>query len=161
MKVALLADIHGNTWALDAALADLEREQPDQVVCLGDVTGHSPHPPAVVERLRRLGCPGVVGNGDAELLDMLDPARAAQLFATLQQRGYPAAAIKRRQARNRWVLDQLTAEDIEYLRSLQQTLEVPLGDGETLFCFHASPGSYLEGIRATTSAEDLDAMLSG
>ena len=37
MRVALISDIHGNLVALDAVLADLEREQVDQIVCLGDV----------------------------------------------------------------------------------------------------------------------------
>ncbi len=161
MKVALLADIHGNTWALDAVLADLDPHRPDLIVCLGDVTGHSPQPQTAVQRLRSLGCPGVVGNGDAELLDMLDPEREAGLFALLRAHRYPEAQIERRKRRNRWVLDRLTPDDIGYLRSLQQTLEVPLGGGETLLCFHASPRSYLTGIRATLSEADLDAMLSG
>ena len=160
MKVALLADIHGNTWALDAVLTDLDPHRPDLIVCLGDVTGHSPQPQTAVQRMRSLGCPGVVGNGDAELLDMLDPEREAGLFALLRARRYSEAQIERRQRRNRWVLDRLTPDDIGYLRSLQQTLEVPLGGGETLLCFHASPHSYLTGIRAMLPEADLEAMLS-
>ena len=37
MRVALLADIHGNLLGLDAVLEELEREQVDRIVCLGDV----------------------------------------------------------------------------------------------------------------------------
>jgi predicted phosphodiesterase len=159
--IALIADIHGNVWALDAALADLAPRRPDLIVCLGDVTGHSPDPHAVVERLRRLGCPGVVGNGDAELLDMLDPERAGRLSALLEARRYAPAAVERRLKRNRWALDRLTPEDIDYLRSLRQTLTIPLSGADPLLCFHASPESYLAGIRTTTSQADLDAMLAG
>ena len=37
MRVGLISDIHGNRPALDAVLAELEREDVDQIVCLGDV----------------------------------------------------------------------------------------------------------------------------
>lgn len=36
MRIAVLADVHGNADALDAVLADLGRHAPDLVVCLGD-----------------------------------------------------------------------------------------------------------------------------
>jgi predicted phosphodiesterase len=161
MRVALLADIHGNAWALDAALADLAPRRPDLIVCLGDVTGHAPDPRAPVARLRELGCPGVVGNGDAELLDLLDPERQAALAATLRGRRYTEAEAERRMSRTRWALDRLAPEDIGYLRSLRQTLEFSLGGGETLLCFHATPQSYLKGIRVATSEADLEELLSG
>lgn len=35
MRVALIADIHGNLVALDAVLADLQGAHVDRVVCLG------------------------------------------------------------------------------------------------------------------------------
>lgn len=43
MKIAILSDIHGNLVALEAVLADIAHEAPDQMVCLGDVaaTGRS------------------------------------------------------------------------------------------------------------------------
>ncbi|MGH2616784.1 MAG: metallophosphoesterase family protein, partial [Thermomicrobiales bacterium] len=37
MTIALIADIHGNLAAFGAVLEALQREQPDQIVCLGDV----------------------------------------------------------------------------------------------------------------------------
>ena len=36
MRLAVLADIHGNIYALEAVLADLKRQAPDVVVVLGD-----------------------------------------------------------------------------------------------------------------------------
>ena len=36
MRVALIADIHGNLPALEAVLADLAQQAPDTVVNLGD-----------------------------------------------------------------------------------------------------------------------------
>nr|BBH91349.1 hypothetical protein KTC_61000 [Thermosporothrix sp. COM3] len=64
MKVALIADIHGNRVALDAALADIKRSGADMIVCLGDVVGTGPQPQAVLERLQALVCPVVMGNTD-------------------------------------------------------------------------------------------------
>jgi putative phosphoesterase len=67
VRVALIADIHGNLVALDAVLADLAGESIDRLVCLGDVAATGPQPREVVARLRGLGCPVVMGNADAFL----------------------------------------------------------------------------------------------
>lgn len=42
MKIALVADLHGNLPALAALQADLDRQQPDQIFCLGDLVGKGP-----------------------------------------------------------------------------------------------------------------------
>jgi predicted phosphodiesterase len=68
MRTALVSDIHGNTVALDAALADLKAHPVDQVVCLGDAIQGGPQPAGVVARLRELGWPVIMGNADAWLL---------------------------------------------------------------------------------------------
>lgn len=67
MLIAVVADIHGNLPALEAVLADLERVGPDLVVLGGDLALGGPHPVEVVDRVRELGWPGVLGNTDVVL----------------------------------------------------------------------------------------------
>jgi putative phosphoesterase len=67
MRVAVLSDIHGNLNALDAVISELERRAPDLVIHGGDLALMGCQPAEVIDRLRELGWPGVVGNTD-ELL---------------------------------------------------------------------------------------------
>jgi len=67
VRLAIVSDVHGNLPALDAVQADLEGVRPDQVVHGGDLALGGPHPVEVVDRIRELGWPGVLGNTD-ELL---------------------------------------------------------------------------------------------
>src|SRR5712691_8334598 len=69
IRTALISDIHGNAIALEAVLADLERDPVDQVICLGDTVQGGCQPAEVVALLRRLGCPTVLGNADAFVVD--------------------------------------------------------------------------------------------
>jgi predicted phosphodiesterase len=53
MRIALIADIHGNSIAFDAVLADAVGHNPDTYLFLGDlVDGHDPS--GVLERIRNL-----------------------------------------------------------------------------------------------------------
>jgi diadenosine tetraphosphatase ApaH/serine/threonine PP2A family protein phosphatase len=42
--IAFLSDIHSNTEALTAALAEVERQRADRLLCLGDIIGYGPEP---------------------------------------------------------------------------------------------------------------------
>ena len=67
MRIAIVSDIHGNLAALDAVSADLARHDPDLVIHLGDLAVLGPRPAAVIDRIRELGWPGVLGNTDEML----------------------------------------------------------------------------------------------
>jgi putative phosphoesterase len=67
MRLAVVSDVHGSLTALDAVVADLERRSPDLVLQGGDLALMGPQPAEVVDRVREVGWPGVVGNAD-ELL---------------------------------------------------------------------------------------------
>lgn len=41
---AILSDIHANLEALEAVLADVEKHEVDEIVCLGDIIGYGPNP---------------------------------------------------------------------------------------------------------------------
>jgi predicted phosphodiesterase len=44
MRTAILSDIHANYHALQTVLATVEREEVDEVWCLGDTVGYGPRP---------------------------------------------------------------------------------------------------------------------
>lgn len=73
MRVAVLADIHGNAPALDAVLRDVDRASPDVIVLNGDIAdGQMPR--ETLERLLDLGDRAiwVGGNTDRWLVDAFD-----------------------------------------------------------------------------------------
>jgi predicted phosphodiesterase len=63
-RIALFSDVHANTLALDAVLADIDGEGVAEVYCLGDLVGYGPDPAGVISRLRGLGIPTIRGNYD-------------------------------------------------------------------------------------------------
>ena len=69
MRTALVSDIHGNGVALRAVLDDLDRQEIDRVVCLGDVAQGGPEPVEVLDAVRDRDWRVVMGNADAFLLD--------------------------------------------------------------------------------------------
>jgi diadenosine tetraphosphatase ApaH/serine/threonine PP2A family protein phosphatase len=69
MKVAILADIHGNLEALQAVQADLLSYAVDRVVCLGDNIGYGPDPDGVITLIRQQGYASMLGNHEFALTD--------------------------------------------------------------------------------------------
>jgi predicted phosphodiesterase len=154
MRIALLADIHGNTVALDAVLADLERHRADRVVCLGDIAAGGPDPGGAIDRLIEIGAVAVQGNTDAGMVEMpgwwLDPASI----------GLPDAAVPIVEI-SVWTAHQLSTDHRRYLRDLPPTFTLNLGQPGEMLAFHGSPTSPDDIITATTPAEDIDRMLGG
>jgi predicted phosphodiesterase len=127
MRTALVSDVHGNAVALEAVLADLDREPVDQVVALGDIAQGGPQPAEVIDRVTALGWPVVLGNADDFLLD---PAAGGE------------EATERQLAERAWSVEHLGAERLETIRRFAPTVGAELGGGQTLLAFHGSPGSY-------------------
>jgi len=112
MRIALISDIHGNCFALDAALADLQSHAVDQIICLGDTLQGGAQPAETAKRLQALACPIVMGNADAWLLaEENDTAEST----TEQQREVRL-----------WTLSQLSADDLAFMRSFQPNVEIAL-----------------------------------
>ena len=71
MRIAVLADIHGNLLALQAVLADLERRGADLVVDLGDCVSGPLWPRETLQLLAELRAPTVRGNHDRQVATLL------------------------------------------------------------------------------------------
>ncbi len=142
-RFAILADIHGNLLALDAALADIKRHKPDRLIIAGDYVFNGPRPAETIERVRALHADGalvVQGNTDIAAAD-LDYAAAFPWFEDVPS-AYRAAA--------EWAHEQLSDEQLEWLRALPAERRL-WADQMLLLVCHASPGSQTAGL-----ATDLD-----
>ncbi|HEV2847303.1 MAG TPA: metallophosphoesterase family protein [Thermoanaerobaculia bacterium] len=126
---AVLADIHGNSWALDAVLADLHRRGVTEILNLGDCLYGPLDPEGTAERLLELEAPTVRGNQDRNLLAPPPAMRTQPTFLFMDER--------------------LTDRHRAWLATFPATLRV---EEEILLC-HGTPGSdeelLLEDVRET------------
>ena len=67
VRTAIVSDIHGNRTAFEAVLADLRLTSPDVIFHGGDLADSGSSGVEIVDRIRDLGWPGVVGNTDEML----------------------------------------------------------------------------------------------
>ena len=118
MRVAVISDIHANLPALDAALADIDREAPDEIWCLGDIVGYGPHPNECIDRTRDRAALTLCGNHDLAVLGTIDISEFS---------GDAAAAA-------RWTTGQLGEGQAEWLREL-----APLARRNEAELYHGSP----------------------
>jgi len=145
MRIAFISDIHGNFHSLELVLADIQQSQVNQIVCLGDVASLGPQPREVIARLRELGIPIVMGNHDNYLLtpelmkDQLPWLRTTEL----------------------WGLEQLSTDDLDFIRTFKPYLKFSLDPNTTLLAFHGSPRSNEEFLYPDTLPEDMEEAFTG
>jgi predicted phosphodiesterase len=113
-RIAVLADIHGNLLALEAVLADLQRQQVDQVVNLGDHASGPLWPQETLALLQGQPWISIAGNHDRQLVQD-DPATHGES--------------------DRYAAAQITAAQLGWLRALPPIAHVT---PEILLC-HGTP----------------------
>lgn len=118
MKVAIISDIHGNFPALEAVITAIEKEEIDKIFCLGDLVGYGGKPQEVIDVIREMNIPCILGNHDEAAVGLGDVSHFNQLA---------------RQAIE-WTMSVLTAESIKFLKATKRTIVF----GNILFT-HSSP----------------------
>ena len=141
MRVAALADVHGNAVALAAVLAEVELEQPDLIVSCGDLTwGALPRETLALLAPWRDRARFVRGNSERELQErkLVDSDVAQWQFVQHDD-----------------------AELSDYVRrTLPEVVVDVVGLGPTRFC-HGSPRSDEECVTAATPPERVGQFMSG
>jgi len=66
MKYAVISDIHGDILAFDVALSEIEKENVDKIICLGDSVGIGPYANECVKKIISLGDKIIAVRGNHE-----------------------------------------------------------------------------------------------
>jgi predicted phosphodiesterase len=127
MRRAIIADVHGNLPALQAVMADIQRREVDEIVCLGDLVGYNTFPRETLSLLRRLAIPSVQGNHDLMAIGQLEPDSCGP-------NGRAAIA---------WTRTVLTNDEQAYLRALPAYVE----SDSTTILVHSCLGDPVSRLR--------------
>jgi predicted phosphodiesterase len=130
MRIAVLADIHGNLTALEAVARDVEQTAPDVIYHAGDLAASGPRQAEVVDFIRARGWQGVYGNTDEMLWA---PEKLEEILAKNPARGELRKILFDEVAP--FAADNLGSERIAWLRSLPLELRV-----SNVAILHAIPG---------------------
>jgi len=147
MRVAVVSDIHSNLQALQAVLAAIEEEAPDELWCLGDLVGYGPRPNECCAAIAERAQVCLAGNHDLAVRGTID----------LEEFGGEAAVAAR------WTRDVLEPE----AQALLDRLE-PEGSAHGVALYHGSARDPIweyvlsdEGALATLELTDSPLVLVG
>lgn len=141
MRLAILADIHGNLPALEAVLVELERLQPDAVLLDGDLINGVPFSCEVIDLVRTRAWTVVRGNHEFYYLD----------FGTA--RALPGADNSSRWGQLHWLVERITPAQGAYLALLPDDMTLYVPGAEPLRVAHGVPGRNRVGFyRAQSDA---------
>jgi predicted phosphodiesterase len=133
MRLAVLADTHGNLPALEAVLADVKRHSVDGLIVAGDFVDR-PQPLEAVRAQQALGACLIRGNRENYLLaydgrDAPDHWRTSRQWIGL-----------------RWLYERLDREALEFIASLPEQRVFAVDGTDPIRVVHGSPASVTEFV---------------
>ncbi|HLY95294.1 MAG TPA: metallophosphoesterase family protein [Gaiellaceae bacterium] len=118
MKVAVISDVHANVHALEAVLAAIDADAPDELWCIGDLVGYGARPNECCEIIEARADICLGGNHDLAVRGTIDLTEFS---------GDAAVAA-------RWTRGVLAADARAYLDTLE-----PQGERRGVGLYHGSP----------------------
>lgn len=113
IKVAVLTDIHGNSVALEAAIADAKKYNIDEFIICGDLVNDFPCSNEVIDTLKNLTTNIIKGNREQYLIEY-----DKHLYK------WPNIQFKN----TLFLYNQLTKENLEFVKKLPTTLKLKYED---------------------------------
>jgi predicted phosphodiesterase len=142
MRLAVIADIHGNIDALGAVLAHINKQNVDQIVVAGDIVIGAPHSASCWQKIQSLGCPVVRGNHERYLFGLHVPDA-------------PASWQTERYAPIRQAYQQFSKEAVDNMRNLPTHYAV-----DDLLIVHAFYRNDTDAVTEKSTVDELEEMFA-
>jgi predicted phosphodiesterase len=143
IRIAVLADIHGNLPAFETALKHVSQQKVDQIILAGDIVIGSPDSKGCWTLALSLGCPILRGNHERYVAHFgtskASPLWSTELFAPLQ-----------------WTVEQLSEQDRQCMEQLPLNLRLP--EAPNLFIVHATERNDYDKLASHTPEQVLHDM---
>lgn len=143
MKVAVISDIHGNQYALEAVLKMAKKEGIEKLLVLGDIVGYYYHPELVLDMLSEWDYEIIKGNHEVLLQDLKENKIDSDVLKKKYGNGHEQA------------LKKLDTKTQEWLFSLPAQKSIII-DEVSFQMNHGSPTSIDEYIYPDADAEILE-----
>lgn len=143
MRVAILSDLHGNTFALEAILEDVAKQGVDQMIVAGDSVNGHPNSKQCWDMVMALGCPVLQGNHEQYMYRLntanAEPEWMQERFQTI-----------------RYFHSQFSSSALEQMRALAFTYSLP----DLLIC-HATPRDTFQSLFLHSAPPELELAFAG
>jgi putative phosphoesterase len=143
MKIAVISDIHGNSYALEEVLKVAKKEDVKKLLVLGDIVGYYYHPDRVLDLLNGWDYEIIRGNHEDILkslvLGQMDPASVVDKYGHAHQHA----------------LHKLNTAQIGLLCNLPAQRSLSIG-GLSFLMAHGSPWNPDQYIYPDATVEDLE-----
>lgn len=107
-RIAVFSDIHGNLDALESILNDIEKNNIDEIIYLGDVIGIGPNPKECLDRIMNSRIKMVKGNHE---------------IYQFNEYLYNNHLTDNEKKHRDWIKDQLDEKELDYINNLPMTIE--------------------------------------
>lgn len=143
MKIAVLSDIHGNSYALENVIEAIKNERVERLIVLGDIVGYYYYPNKVLELLAGFPYDIIKGNHEVILQNLeeqiIDPFILQQKYG----KGHSIALEKLERKTRKWL----------YSLPFQRSLRI---DNVKIQMNHGSPWNYDEYLYPDTDRKTLE-----
>jgi predicted phosphodiesterase len=150
MKIALIADVHGNALALERIIEDAAAQGAERLVSLGDFIANGPCPAETLALHRQYGIEAIRGNTEDYIINAYRSKLKGETFLALSEKGRKGV---------QWCCQVLTEEDILYIEKLPATLEINLPCGNKLLCYHGTPSSNMGELKENSPNAEFDKII--
>lgn len=133
MRLAVLADVHGNLPALETVLKETEQDCIDGLVVAGDMLA-GPNPVEVISRLRELGALMIRGNHENYIMRFAS-GNAPDWWHTAHQWSFM-----------RWNFHRMDEDTLNFLRGLPEQRVLDFDGIDSICVVHGSPRNNSELI---------------
>ena len=148
MKIAVIADVHGNGNALRCVIEDMKNKFIDSVIVLGDIVCKGPEPQVCYELIKELDIVGWIKGNTDDWFNQIDSDFEPQ--GEMEERIYREYLFAK---------NNLTSEAINFIRELPEMQEVHVNE-QAILCVHGSDRKIHEPIGIMTPQHEIKSLLN-